>query len=410
MEATEGSRRRRHAAANDVAFHEGALRLLAERGLDRCSFSDLAREAGVSRAPLYARYDSMEDLAVDLWQRRLTAELDHIIMLARDWFTSENEQPSVELLSLCVEPGVEASALVELMAVARRFPYVHDIVQNTVDERFATRWSNSDEPAAVAAVELSVIFGAILLAPIFGAQSQERWAEVLRIARSVVCTRDTWGLPSIPGDPVELPIVGVVTGDELLDTFVPAVMRVVARTGYEHASANRIGREAGRDFNATYGRFSSKDELMTFVVGSWVDAGVNVGLTPFIGIEPQEYVRRSVTAGRSLVSPKNRLFRNLRNEMTLAARHHQAVARDINLRFDHAAESGRERLERLYEGLTDEVFATAQMFTELVRYNGFGLCLLASCSGALTPVDWTPVSTALQRVIWAHLFSELTLR
>lgn len=411
MSATAAPKRRRsHAAANDAILHDVSLRMLAERGLDLFSFSDLAKEAGLTRAPIYARYDSPEDLAVEMWQSTLEAELDRILELTRSWFVDRPEAPSPELVTLLTETGPEASALIELMAVARRFSYLQDIVEESLDRRIARYIGSLDVPPAIAVVHLTVVFGAILLSPIFARFGSAIWTPALVFLRELVDDRSTWDLAPLDAVAVELPTEPGPIGDEVLDDFVPAIMRVVARSGYEHASANRISREAGRAFNVVYEQFDSKDDLMAYVVSAWVESGIQVALTPFVGVSGEEYLQRSVAMGRSLVAPINRPFRNLRNEMTLAARHHPTIADDCADKYLAAAIGGRSLFEQHYDGVTDEVMTRIGLAGSVIRSNGFGICLLASCCSALDAIEWTPASAALQRALWSDVLASLRPR
>ena len=408
MSAERANRRRSHAAANDQVLHDVSLRMLAERGLDLFSFSDLAKEAGLTRAPIYARYDSPEDVAIDLWATSLEASLAELFDLTAQWHRSDAPQPSPELLSAYVDPTPEQSAVVEVLGVARRFPSLQDIVQASLDDLIAKYVAGQDAPRAIALAQLSVTLGSVFLSPVVGPTVADGWTPSLVMLRDMFRDRSVWDLPPIEVDAFEIPIAGVTTGDELIDEFLPAINTVIARVGYEHATANRISREAGRAFNVLYERFENKEALMEFVVQESIDAGARLALNPFIGVSAETYLQRSAATGRSIVAPVNRPFRNLRNEMTLASRHHRSLAQDSARRYMKAALSGRTLLEATYDGVDDDTMRTVGIFGSLVRSNGFGLSLMAACTPSLADVDWTPASISLQRAIWASLIGSLT--
>jgi len=402
--------RRRQAVANDATLQAASLAMLAERGLDLFSFSDLAREVGLTRAPIYARFDSPEDVAIELWSTVLEGEVQSLLDLTRGWHTGRDEIPSERLRAAISSPSLELCAVVEVLAVARRFPSLQDIVSTSMERLLTAYVAAQPAPRAIALSQVAVALGAVFLAPFLGPTGRDGWTEPLTTLRSMFADRSIWNVVPIEAEPYEIPIGGSATGDPLFDEFLPAINTVIARTGYEHATATRISREAGRAFSLLYEHFDSKESLMERVAHQWVDAGVRLSLAPFVGVSPDEYLVRSVATARSLTADRNRAFRNHRNEMVLAARHHPAIGRDTARRYRRAADAGRALFEEHYVDVTDETMREIALIGTLVRANGFGLCLLASTMPTISDVEWTPASTALQREIWRRVISRLTPR
>ncbi|KGA16835.1 hypothetical protein GM51_11695 [freshwater metagenome] len=415
--AERPKRRRRNAAANDELLDNVALELIAQHGVDGLSFSELSEKTGLTRAPIYARFDSPEDVAAELWSKILLSHLDDLFALNSQWYVSDQEVPSSELLQEFSSPSVKSSALVEILAVARRFPYLQDIVARDLALKIESYIENANAPRGVAVTQLSVLFGSLFLAPIFNSSMNvltpdmsESWKQSLPIAREILTDDVAWGAEPIEASAIEIPLPSMQFDDQLLDIFVPATMLVISRSGYEHASANRIAREAGRAFNAIYEIFPNKEALMTRVVSAWVEDGINMAFTPFLGLSADDFASRSVMRGRSLVSMGNRPFRNLRNEMTLAARHHEPITENMVLLYAEAAQHGHVAFSEMYSNATDETFLEFGRIGSIVRSNGFGLCLMASCVGTLEDVDWTPASRGHQRCLYERVISKLTLR
>lgn len=410
MPARTPTRRRSHAVANDAILSEVSLRLLGTAGLDRFTFSDVAKETGLSRAPIYARYDSPEDVAVELWQSTLRGELVRLFELSAEWHRGDAPEPSTELVEEFTTPSLAMSAVVEVMAVARRFPTLQDIVETSLDELIDKYLAGHEGPPSIAISQLSVALGSVFLAPVLGPTSPEGWWSALPMLRDFSRDTTAWDVPAVILDPFEIPTTFAPTGDEIFDEFQPAINRVIARVGYEHATANRISREAGRTFNLLYAGFDSKEALMERVVQLWVDAGVDLALVPFIGVSPEKYVERSVASARSLVADVNRQFRNHRNEMVLAARHHPRIGADMARRYLEAASAGLRLFDAHYSGMDEEIGRDIGRVGSLVRSNGFGLCLLASCTRTLEGLEWTPASTALQHLSWNRVIGRMSPR
>lgn len=147
---------------------------------------------------------------------------------------------------------------------------------------------------------------------------------------------------------------------------------------------------------------------MERVVSAWVEDGVKTAFTPFLGITDAEFIVRSVTQGHALVAEINRPFRNLRNEMTLAARHHQNIAADMVELYAKAAQSGYDAFASTYSGSNAELFQEIGRLGSIIRSNGFGLCLMGSCVGTLADIDWTPASTKYVESLYRRVIAKLT--
>ena len=405
MTTPRTTRRRSHAAANDVVLHKASLEMLATRGLDLFSFSDLAREVGLTRAPIYSRYD----VAIDLWQTTLETVLAEFLEANQRWHGGEDPVPA-GLLSAYTKPSSELSAAVEVLAVARRFPSLQDITRSSLERLIDSYVAATDGPRSLAVAQISVAVGSVFLAPFLGPTEPGGWKSSLPILREFLSDRSVWDLPTVRSEPFEIPLIVETGTDDVFEMFLPSIIRVIARTGYEHATTTRISREAGHAFNTLYEQFDSKEQLMERVVQHWVEAGILLAITPFIGVTPEEYVQRSVGSARSLTADANRTFRNLRNEMLLAARHHPSIGKATARRFRGAVSDSRSLFEASYRVVSDENMIEVARFSSLVRANGVGLCLLASVTPTLVDVDWTAASTALQQVLWARLFGRLTPR
>ena len=410
MVSTISGKRRSHAAANDVALYNASLKILASRGLDLLTFSDLAKEAGLSRAPIYSRYDSPEDVAIELWESAFEPALKNLFAATSRWHQGSDPANFAEIAQLLTEPSPELRGLVEILGVARRFPSLQDIVRRSLESELDRYIEGESVPASIVISQFNVSLGAVFLAPFLSPSGTNGWGEILPLLHSIFKDQSAWNVPAIQGEVFEFPIAGDPTGDELLDVFLPAIKSVIARAGYEHATANRISREAKRTFNLLYERFPTKELFMEEVVRRWVDNGVRVGFSPFIGVSVDEYLVRSVSSAQSVVAESNRSFRNLRNEMVLAARHHETIGAYAALRFRRSIDFGREMFEQVYENVSDSTMNEAVNFAALVRANSFGLSLVSSITPKLIDVDWTPAVVSLQRCLWKRMLGELKLR
>jgi len=163
--STISGKRRSHAAANDVALYNASLKILASRGLDLLTFSDLAKEAGLSRAPIYSRYDSLEDVAIELWESAFEPALKNLFATTSRWHQGSDPANFAEIAQLLTEPSPELRGLVEILGVARRFPSLQDIVRRSLESELDRYIEGESVPASIVISQFNVSLGAVFLAP-----------------------------------------------------------------------------------------------------------------------------------------------------------------------------------------------------------------------------------------------------
>jgi AcrR family transcriptional regulator len=83
MPAAKERRRRRSPAERRELILGGAMRSFAERGYERASMGEIAREAGITPAVIYDHFDSKAELAIALLEREADALL-HFVAAALD--------------------------------------------------------------------------------------------------------------------------------------------------------------------------------------------------------------------------------------------------------------------------------------------------------------------------------------
>ncbi len=79
---TVPKQRSARALNNDAAIRTAAVTLVLSKGIDAISFRDVGREAGLTHGALYARFEDVEELLVDLWDSILTPRAVALIELA----------------------------------------------------------------------------------------------------------------------------------------------------------------------------------------------------------------------------------------------------------------------------------------------------------------------------------------
>jgi len=138
------------------AITASALALLAANGVDGLALTKIAAHAGMSNGPLYGRYDSAEDVALELWESTLSDHYRKLILAFDEFASSPDAEPSEWLLSELTKPSTLTAAAVEVVAVARRLPLLADTIRSDIDSLFAKICENSPFlPPALATVRMT---------------------------------------------------------------------------------------------------------------------------------------------------------------------------------------------------------------------------------------------------------------
>ena len=128
------SRRSPRALANDVAIREATVKLILSTGIDSISFRDVGREAGLTHGALYARFEDVEELLVDLWSEMLCARMVVLMEAVRQAVANPDEM-SVETLLNYVRDAQSADVVaVQILLTSRRYVVLHEEVEKFIHD------------------------------------------------------------------------------------------------------------------------------------------------------------------------------------------------------------------------------------------------------------------------------------
>ena len=368
------------------AITAAALELLASGGVDGLALTKIAARAQLSNGPLYGRYDSAEDVALELWESQLRQQFLRLLSEFDD-FVSSDDDISDWLLHELTTPSDLTAGAIEIIAVARRFPLLVDTVRADIEQLLDhSRSSSADEPDAFAALRLTVPVGCVLTSRSVP-KSRPPWTPILVKFREVLrSNKQSFANDSWP-EPRMLPVPAPDTGDVGLDEFVSAVMEVVARVGFEKTTAHRVARTAGHSFSSAYSHVGTKDELMHMAIGRMMDQIWETGTASFISLSEEDYKNAIVSLQLGLLDEANRAIRQLRTETTIAMRHHTDLAA-----------AGRKRTAASLSRITNALGAkapstdSAAAFFYLSNAVGIGTVALSLLTSTLRSIDWSPMA------------------
>ena len=363
-----------------------ALRLLSTKGVDGLSLTKIAGEAGLSNGPLYGRYDSPEDVALELWEGSIRDRFHRLLDEASQFALGDAADPSEWLLAEMTNPSAESLAVVETIAVARRFPMLAESVRTDVDSALQKIRAESSTIAFSAIYPwITLPLGAIIYSGLLPSASPP-WAETLQVGRQAAIQAPA---PTYIGShpvPLELKFPHPDTGDLGLDEFVTAVMDVVSRVGYEKATAQRVARAAGHSFSSAYTHVGSKDELMTFALTAMIDQIIMTGDASFLHMTGEERFLGMIALELGIISDKYRSLRQLRAESLVAARHHESLSEILRTRFI-------ESTAHIKTAEKGNAVTLSSVFWYGARAHGMTSLLLSLNTRLLDDVDWIPFGT-----------------
>lgn len=291
--ASAAPRRRADAARNDLLLWDTGLRLLIDKGPDRLSALDLARSAGLTTGAVYARYENNEEILVGLWQNRIAGPLREYLSQAVEVMTSpySPDTPAADddsdLARRVFDPESPLSAGISMLIVAPRIielsEFIIPEVQSWLREFGVTdvpgdpeSSTNASEPAITsgtnstatdtASLKILSAVSAALGVVYFAAADMFPRADWRRMILGVQYANQVEGLEPILATlpPVEArpPFNYTITTDnEVRDALVNAAANVIARSGTERATTQRIARAAGLPPSALFAEYQNRQAL-----------------------------------------------------------------------------------------------------------------------------------------------------
>ncbi len=389
------------------AITASALELLAANGVDGLALTKIATHAGMSNGPLYGRYDSAEDVALELWDEKLRDHFRRLILEFDTFASSTDSKPSEWLLQELETPSALTAAALEIVAVARRFPLLVDSVRDEVDSLFQHICAeHPDIPPSICSLRLTVPTGCVLTSRSVP-KTRPPWKEILLRFRESALDPANLNQQGLTASPVSLSIPAPDTDDVGLDEFVYAVMEVVARVGFEKTTAHRVARAAGHSFSSAYTHVGTKDELMHMAIGQMMTQIWRTGTASFLELGPEEYKTAIIALQCGLVAESNRPIRQLRTETTVAMRHHTDLASAARKRTAASLAIVSDAFEKADPAATAAA-ADAAAFWFLTAASGIGTVSLSLLTDAFRNLDWTPVAAVAYEMAYATTIEPLS--
>lgn len=350
MNQSLAPRRRADAARNDELLLDTGMELLREKGPDRLTALDLARRAGLTTGAVYARYENNEEILVGLWQRRLMEPLrqffvDAVRVLVEN---HDDEDPVFETLS---DPHSPLLAGISLLIATPRITELNEVVIPDV-QKILHDLGVTDDRNDLRSLQLLTSISTALGCLYFAAADMfhhEDWPLIRSMLRLVNSRTET-----TVSDPLQ-PIIPfdyhIATGHEIRDALVNAAAGVIARSGLERATTQRVARAANLPPSALFAEYKNRQALFADVAAKLLQEIYQEhryrilygqGSLPESSPEPligwddprlcyfrDTMVTKVAANTQGLLSEVGRSHRRLRLEFQLAATHNAEIRTEL---------------------------------------------------------------------------------
>jgi len=256
------SRRSTRAKSNDAAIRAAAVQLILKSGIDSISFRDVGREAGLTHGALYARFEDVEELFVDLWSEVLCGRMIALLEAARAAAATPTEDSIDALLDFVRNAESEDVAAVVVLFASRRFIVLHEEVEGFIHDYLEESGDSSLAIWSRTLILFSLVTIKLFSNLAFGLD-RDRFAffrSVLMKALTIT-PEDVLHAPSTNLDVLATPL----KRDSFQSRLAYQTFSAIARSGYSKTTISRISRRAECSPGGIYKLYASKDDL---VVGS----------------------------------------------------------------------------------------------------------------------------------------------
>lgn len=261
-----GERRRSgKALANDQVIRTAAANEIVRVGVDRLSPRDIAQVAGLTHGAIYARFESVDELLIDLWNSTLRERLATMSELSKSVAIDPSAHTVGELFEFLRRADARDVAAIEVLLVSRRIPTLGEETEAFVGELLEPiEGSPSTHTRAV------VLFGFAMVQIFanaqFGFDSDYQSAleklliDALGMTASDSLTSDSPLDHTL--DPDSNDRDRFSNGRDLRSELAHATYDVVGKSGCVRATISRIARRSNCSPGAIYLLHRSKQDLM----------------------------------------------------------------------------------------------------------------------------------------------------
>ncbi len=370
--------RSKRAVKNDIAIRAAAAEMILKVGVDSLAFRDVAKAAKLTHGAIYARFEDVEELLVDLWSNSLAKRAISLFEVVSRAVARPTKNSVETVMDRVRRPLPEDIVMIKVLWTSRRHVIVHEEVESFIHDYLETGNPDMREPLRSRAL---CLFSFVMLALFASFQSRLEEHDLDNFENIIY---EILASPPDEANTVafdELIVRGVpLPTDDIKDKLTYHTYLAVGKSGYSRATISRISRRADCSPGAIYKIFPSKEEL---VIGS-----VNVNMTaPWIRIAALATILDPGKLAQilySAASTENNVRKHFVLEVTMASAYNEKLRSAVSRRM-----SDIESVVPLIGELSDFEVAQLKSMIRFVTFTTMGVSYLSTVTKATDHVDFS---------------------
>ena len=365
------------AIKNDIAIRAAAAQMILTVGVDGLAFRDVAKAAKLTHGAIYARFEDVEELLVDLWSNSLAKRAISLFEVVSRAVARPTTESVEKVMDRVRHPLPEDIVMIKVLWTSRRHVIVHEEVESFIHDYLET--GNPDMPEPLRSRTLC-LFSFVMLALFASYQSRLEEQDLDNFEEMIYET------VAFPADDAKTavfiePIVREITlskGD-FRSQLAYHTFLAVGKSGYSRATISRISRRADCSPGAIYKIFPSKEDL--------VIEAVNANMTaPWIRIATLATILDPGNLAQifySAASTENSACKHFVLEVTMASAYNDKLRTAVSRRM-----SDIESVAPLIGGLSDYEVAQLRSMIRFITFATVGVSYLSTVTKVTDHVDF----------------------
>jgi AcrR family transcriptional regulator len=385
-------KRTTRAINNDVAIREATIALILSVGVDRLAFRDIATSARLTHGALYARFEDVEELLVDLWSSCLEERAASLFDAVAQAVATPDSDSVAQVMDRVRRPTPDDIAMITVLWTSRRLVILHEEVESFLHDRLETM-----EPAIseVTHSRTLCLFSFVILA-LFATYQSTLTTQDLDCFQSTIL--QALLLPSDDVDTLNFaaPIVRELPYPEsgLREQLAYHTFVAVGRSGFSRATISRISRRARCSPGAIYKIYPSKEELIigavkTNMTAPWIRIATFANI-----LEPGALAHVLYSAA----SPQNNVRKDFTLEVAMASAHNEKL-RAATLHQMRELET----VVAVVSGLNDDDVIKFKGMIRFIIFATMGVSYLSTLTKAAEQIDFNQFAEPVRRALLTTL-------
>jgi AcrR family transcriptional regulator len=385
-------RRSTRAVDNDNAIRAAAVDAIMTVGVDGIAFRDVARAANLTHGALYARFEDVDELLVDLWSECLKQRAVSLFETIDFAVKSPSKESVAAVMDRLRNPEAADVVMIKVLWTSRRHVILHEEVDSFIHDYLVVSGREMTEAQRSRTL---ILFSFVLIALFASYQTTLVLKDYECFEVTILQTLE------LPTDDVESivfqdPLVRELASspDDFRTQLANHTFMAVGRSGYSRATISRISRRADCSPGAIYKIYPSKEDL---VIGA-----VKINMSaPWMRISALATVLDPGVFAQflySATSPANNIRRDFTLEVTMASAYNDKLRSAVHERM-RAIES----VVPLIEGLSDEEATQMTCMIRFIMFSILGVSYLSTVTRATDHIDFNQFAEPVRRALLENL-------